>query len=82
MQNAHRAKQQAQVEAEQAKVKDEAEWEVSQEIKDAWGISPASTSRHVRFQILYCRCIVKPFGQFKWGILRVVLRAIPLSLVI
>ncbi|KAI0697796.1 hypothetical protein BC835DRAFT_737392 [Cytidiella melzeri] len=44
MQNAHRAKQQAQVELEQAKVKDEAEWEVSQEIKDAWGITGSSTS--------------------------------------
>lgn len=47
MQNAQRAKQQAQVELEQAKIKDEAEWEVSQEIKDAWGIGSsknASTS--------------------------------------
>ncbi|KAL4254676.1 hypothetical protein ABKN59_004449 [Abortiporus biennis] len=38
MQNAQRAKQQAQIDAEQAKVKDEAEWEVSQEVKDSWGI--------------------------------------------
>ncbi|KAI0339119.1 hypothetical protein BDW22DRAFT_1432026 [Trametopsis cervina] len=42
MQNAQRAKEQAQVELEQARIKDEAEWEVSQETKDAWGI--ASTS--------------------------------------
>ncbi|KAJ3491930.1 hypothetical protein NLI96_g370 [Meripilus lineatus] len=42
MQNAQRAKQQAQVEAEQAKVKDEAEWEVSQETKDAWGVGSNS----------------------------------------
>ena len=39
MQNAQRAKQEAQVKLEQAKIKDEAEWEVSQDIKDAWGIS-------------------------------------------
>ena len=39
MQNAQRAKQQAQVEAEQAKVKDEAEWEVSKEVRDAWGLT-------------------------------------------
>ena len=38
MQNAQRAKQQAQVELEQAKIKDEAEWEVSQEIKESWGL--------------------------------------------
>jgi hypothetical protein len=45
MQNAQRAKQQAQVELEQAKVKDEAEWEVPQEIKDAWGIASSSSTR-------------------------------------
>ncbi|EJF60146.1 hypothetical protein DICSQDRAFT_63582 [Dichomitus squalens LYAD-421 SS1] len=38
MQNAQRAKLQAQVEVEQAKVKDDAEWSVSQEIRDAWGL--------------------------------------------
>ncbi|KIP06873.1 hypothetical protein PHLGIDRAFT_127989 [Phlebiopsis gigantea 11061_1 CR5-6] len=42
MQNAQRAKQQAQVELEQAKIRDEAEWEVSQETKDAWGIGVSS----------------------------------------
>ena len=42
MQNAQRTKQEAQVKLEQAKIKDEAEWEVSQEIKDAWGISSSS----------------------------------------
>lgn len=47
MQNAQRAKQQAQVELEQAKIKDEAEWEVSQEVKDAWGIGSSSSARHV-----------------------------------
>ncbi|PSR73035.1 hypothetical protein PHLCEN_2v11139 [Hermanssonia centrifuga] len=45
MQNAQRAKQQAQVELEQAKIKDDAEWEMPQEVKDAWGIgsSPDTT---------------------------------------
>ena len=44
MQNAHRAKLQAQVELEQAKIKDDAEWSVSQEIRDAWGIGASSSS--------------------------------------
>ena len=39
MQNAQRAKQQAAVELQQAKVKDEAEWEVSKEMRDAWGLT-------------------------------------------
>lgn len=42
MQNAYRAKQLAQVEAEQAQVKDEAEWEVSKEVREAWGIGAKS----------------------------------------
>ncbi len=45
MQNAQRAKLQAQVEAEQAKVKDDAEWSVSQEVRDAWGIRQSSSPR-------------------------------------
>ena len=53
MQNAQRAKEQAQVELEQAKVKDEAEWEVSQEIKDAWGISSSSSERYAVIPCLY-----------------------------
>ena len=53
MQNAHRAKQQAQVEAEQAKVKDEAEWEVSQELKDAWGLGVPTGDRRVQFEESY-----------------------------
>ena len=44
MQNALRAKQEAEVELERAKIKDEAEWEVSQEVKDAWGIGPSAAS--------------------------------------
>ncbi|KAL6302606.1 hypothetical protein BKA93DRAFT_751133 [Sparassis latifolia] len=47
MQNAQRAKMQAQVEAEQAKIRDEAEWEVSKEVKEAWGISSISGSEPV-----------------------------------
>jgi len=42
MQNAHRAKQLAEVEAEQAQVKDEAEWEVAKEVREAWGIGSRS----------------------------------------
>jgi hypothetical protein len=44
MQNAYRAKNLAQVEAEKAQVKDDAEWEVAQEVRDAWGIFTPSTS--------------------------------------
>ncbi|KAI0651149.1 hypothetical protein C8Q79DRAFT_996697 [Trametes meyenii] len=46
MQNAQRAKLQAQVELEQAKIKDDAEWSVSQEVRDAWGIGEAASSRY------------------------------------
>ena len=49
MQNAQRAKRQAEIDLEQAKSKDEAEWEVSQEIKDAWGLS--STAAELRYAI-------------------------------
>ncbi|KAM5532532.1 hypothetical protein V8D89_013819 [Ganoderma adspersum] len=45
MQNAQRAKLQAQVEAEQAKVKDDAEWSVSQEVRDAWGLGASSSKQ-------------------------------------
>ncbi|EPS98902.1 hypothetical protein FOMPIDRAFT_1017422 [Fomitopsis schrenkii] len=44
MQNAQRAKLQAQVEAEQSKIKDDAEWSVSQEVREAWGIGSSSAS--------------------------------------
>jgi hypothetical protein len=44
MQNAHRAKQLAEVEAEQAQVKDEAEWEVAKEVRDAWGVAAGSSA--------------------------------------
>lgn len=42
MQNAQRAKQEQTVELQRAKVKDEAEWEVSRELKEAWGLSTDS----------------------------------------
>lgn len=43
MQNAHRAKQLKEVQLEQAKVTDDAEWEVSKKVRDAWGpTSPGS----------------------------------------
>ncbi|KAF7795110.1 hypothetical protein EIP86_006255 [Pleurotus ostreatoroseus] len=45
MQNAQRAKQQAEVELEQKKIKDDAEWEVSQEVKDAWGLGSSSATQ-------------------------------------
>ncbi|OBZ74876.1 hypothetical protein A0H81_05499 [Grifola frondosa] len=44
MQNAQRAKLQAQVELEQAKIKDDAEWEVPKEVKDAWGIARSNNN--------------------------------------
>ncbi|RPD77210.1 hypothetical protein L226DRAFT_459187 [Lentinus tigrinus ALCF2SS1-7] len=44
MQNAQRAKLQAQVEAEQAKIKDDAEWSVPQDVRDAWGIGQSSSN--------------------------------------
>jgi hypothetical protein len=46
MQNAARAKQLATAELEQAKVKDEAEWEVSKEVREAWGLT-SETSGYV-----------------------------------
>lgn len=42
MQNAQRAKQLKEVEAERAHVKDEAEWEVDQKVRDSWSSSNAS----------------------------------------
>ncbi|KAF9463496.1 hypothetical protein BDZ94DRAFT_1258948 [Collybia nuda] len=46
MQNAQRAKQLKEVEAEKAHVKDEAEWEVDQKVREAWGISSTNSSSH------------------------------------
>jgi hypothetical protein len=44
MQNAARAKQLATAELEQAKVKDEAEWEVSSSVKASWGLGNGQAS--------------------------------------
>lgn len=43
MQNAHRAKQLKEVELDKARVKDEGEWEVAKEVRDAWGLGGSST---------------------------------------
>ena len=45
MQKAMRAKQEAEVEIEQKKVKDDAEWEVSQDVRDAWGLGSSSAAQ-------------------------------------
>jgi len=39
MQNAHRAKQMKEVELDRAEVKDDGKWEVSQVVRDSWGLS-------------------------------------------
>ncbi|EIN05236.1 hypothetical protein PUNSTDRAFT_137919 [Punctularia strigosozonata HHB-11173 SS5] len=55
MQNAQRAKQQAEIEAAQAKVKDEAEWEVSSEVREAWALSkpPTQERQSVSYEASY-----------------------------
>ncbi|PAV15866.1 hypothetical protein PNOK_0872400 [Pyrrhoderma noxium] len=45
MQNAQRVKEQATIELERAKVKDEAEWEVPKEVREAWGLAPKAQSK-------------------------------------
>ncbi|GLB44485.1 putative M-phase phosphoprotein 6 [Lyophyllum shimeji] len=52
MQNAQRAKQLKEVEVESAPVKDDAEWEVDQKVRDAWGPVP-STSRTISQESSY-----------------------------
>lgn len=47
MQNAHRAKQLKEVEADRAQVKDDGEWEVAKEVREAWGIASSSESASV-----------------------------------
>ncbi|KIM34819.1 hypothetical protein M413DRAFT_450040 [Hebeloma cylindrosporum] len=42
MQNAHRAKQLKEVELDRAEVKDDGKWEVSQVVRDSWGLSKES----------------------------------------
>ncbi|KAH7911135.1 hypothetical protein BJ138DRAFT_24282 [Hygrophoropsis aurantiaca] len=45
MQNARRNQQLAQVEVEKAHVKDDAEWEVAKEIREAWGLGSGSNTK-------------------------------------
>jgi hypothetical protein len=44
MQNAHRAKQLKEVELDRAEVKDDGMWEVSQAVRDSWGLQRDSDS--------------------------------------
>ncbi|KAK6993096.1 hypothetical protein R3P38DRAFT_3077395 [Favolaschia claudopus] len=50
MQNAHRAKNLAEVQLDKADVKDDGEWEVAKEIRDAWG---AETTQSVSYEASY-----------------------------
>ncbi|KAJ7305558.1 hypothetical protein DFH08DRAFT_902720 [Mycena albidolilacea] len=50
MQNAHRAKHLAEVQLERAEVKDDGEWEVAKEIRDAWG---PETTQSVSYEASY-----------------------------
>jgi len=47
MQNAHRAKQMKEVELDRAEVKDDGKWEVSQVVRDSWGLSKESEAEFV-----------------------------------
>ena len=60
MQNAHRMKQQATVQAAQAKVKDDAEWEVPKHVREAWGLrSSEIESEYVVSVIVSCYWITR-----------------------
>jgi hypothetical protein len=48
MQNAQRAKQQTQVQVEQAKIIDDAEWHVSKEVQDLWGAASGPSQSSVK----------------------------------
>jgi hypothetical protein len=45
MQNAHRAKNLAHIEADKMQVKDDAEWHVAEEVREAWGIAVSSSAK-------------------------------------
>ena len=47
MQNAQKAKHLQEAEVEQAKVKDDAEWEVPKEVRAAWNAMPTSNNECV-----------------------------------
>ncbi|KAL0952671.1 hypothetical protein HGRIS_006915 [Hohenbuehelia grisea] len=54
MQNAHRAKQLKEVELDKAQVKDDAEWQVSESVREAWGIGQTqSTSPQITYETSY-----------------------------
>ncbi|KAI0076994.1 hypothetical protein K474DRAFT_1675159 [Panus rudis PR-1116 ss-1] len=63
MQNAQRARQQAEVAAQQAKIKDEAEWEVSQETKEAWGIGSSSGPEDLTHESSYLPFLFSSAGD-------------------
>ncbi|KAJ7607548.1 hypothetical protein FB45DRAFT_947868 [Roridomyces roridus] len=50
MQNAHRAKNLATVELDKAEVKDDGEWEVAKEVRDAWGSPETETTQSVSYE--------------------------------
>lgn len=55
MQNANRAKQLKEVELDRAEVKDDGKWEVSQQIRDSWGVSKAEQVEYVLLRrITHC----------------------------
>jgi len=53
MQNAQRAKQLKEVEFEKAAVKDDGQWEVPQEVRDAWGLVSGSSAQSVVHESSY-----------------------------
>jgi hypothetical protein len=53
MQNAHRAKNLAEVQLERAEVKDDGEWEVAKEIRDAWGPETTQVVRIFVSELLF-----------------------------
>ncbi|KAF7373801.1 hypothetical protein MSAN_00591800 [Mycena sanguinolenta] len=57
MQNAHRAKNLAEVQLDRAEVKDDGEWEVSKEIRDAWG---PETTQSVSYEASYLPFLFTP----------------------
>ncbi|KAG6833414.1 hypothetical protein H0H87_007399 [Tephrocybe sp. NHM501043] len=60
MQNALRAKQLKEVEAERAPVKDDAEWEVDRKVRDAWGPSSSSNSQTIAYETSYLPFLFSP----------------------
>ncbi|KAJ7200528.1 hypothetical protein GGX14DRAFT_699612 [Mycena pura] len=53
MQNAHRARNLAAVQLDRAAVKDDGEWEVAQEIRDAWGAETPAPAQAVSYEASY-----------------------------